>query len=468
MDCVLLIFVKLPGGSIAGGHDKSELSSMGWKMKQISINYKMSNSGLSDVCQADYTQRLEPEIARIRMGRSNYDTPYAFLHTPWDLQAQQHVLQLAEQKSALCPVALFVIGIGGSSWGSQAVLHALYGIAYNDTNPQLRVYFVDTIDSDYVHNMLSIAQSHLQLGEHVIVNIVSKSGATIEIIANMSLFIQLLEQYEKDRAYQYVVVTTGQHSSLWEYALQMKFATLVIPTMVGGRYSVFSCAGLFPLALAGIAIEQLCAGGAYMAQQCGIAGGDGNMAAYCAAVLVNQYAMGKQVHDTFLFSADFESIGQWYRQLLAESIGKRFDNDGNEVNVGMLPTVSVGPRDLHSVAQLYLAGPNNFFTTFVTVNNALDELQIPPGKNLSVDQIVGRTLSEVSQAIAYATMDAYATYDRAYLLLEVPEKSAYCIGQLLMSKMIETVYVGYLLEVNPFDQPEVELYKTKTKNLLAR
>jgi glucose-6-phosphate isomerase len=160
-------------------------------------------------------------------------------------------------------------------------------------------------------------------------------------------------------------------------------------------------------------------------------------------------------------------LGFWYRQLMGESIGKKFDRSGGLVRIGMLPTVSQGSSDLHSVGQLYLAGPKNRFTTFVTVEHNRSDLVVPHEESMTKGIIKNGTFLQCMSAIAHGTMIVYQKEELPFVHLALPEKSAWYVGQFLQMKMIEIFYLGYLLAINPFDQPQVELYKRETRKLLS-
>lgn len=192
-----------------------------------------------------------------------------------------------------------------------------------------------------------------------------------------------------------------------------------------------------------------------------------NIAAQSAIAIAESYRRGLNIHDTFLFSNDLESLGKWYRQLTGESIGKENDLVGQTVNIGITPTTSIGSTDLHSVAQLYLGGPRDKLTTFVSVAQTSD-LSLPDSKQYEplVAKIQGRRLHDIMSAIQEGTMRAYVQAERPFISLELPDLSAGSIGQFLQFKMIEMMLLGRLLNVNPFDQPAVEKYKVETRKIL--
>lgn len=414
--------------------------------------------------------RLTQEIERIKSARKEqYNTPYAFINLPEDMALRQTVRQFAEQKKMFRPTALVVIGIGGSNLGTMAVHEALFGKFYNQYNPDIKVYFADTVDTDYMWDIVLLIEQELEKGNNVIINVISKSGGTTETIANFEVFLELLQRYDPINYRNYVVVTTDEHSPLWHLAQEQQFTTLIIPQHVGGRYSVLSAVGLFPLALLDVDIDALHAGAQSimpMAMDTTIVH---NHAAISAIILADQYAHSFTIHDTFLFSVDLESLGKWYRQLMGESIGKEYTRDHEQKFIGMTPTVSIGTTDLHSVGQLYLGGPYDKFTTFVCVAQNKSDVVLPrmPEYEKLVAKIQGKSLLSLMDAIIQGVQRAYYKHKRPYVSIVLPEKNAYCIGQFLQFKMMEIVYLATLLEVNPFDQPQVELYKKETKEILA-
>jgi glucose-6-phosphate isomerase len=325
---------------------------------------------------------------------------------------------------------------------------------------------VDTLDSWYCTQVYKICESVLQAGETIMITVISKSGTTTETIANAQLFVGLLAEY--DTSYQeYVVVITDEGSPLWHVAQKEGISCLDVPKLVGGRYSVFSAVGLFPLGMIGLDLVALRDGAQSMKELCSDFSIMNNPAAMSAAILYEQYRAGYVIHDTFLFSRSLHGLAGWYRQLVAESLGKSDDRQGKRVNVGITPTVSVGPEDLHSVAQLYLGGPYNRITTFlsvpqedaltITIDNPFDTL---------VPMIRGKSFVEIIDAIERGTHQAYEHDMRPFMRIELPELSAYTIGQFMQLKMIETMYLGFLFDIDPFDQPQVELYKKETREIL--
>ena len=438
-------------------------------MNDIIFSYRES-CGIAerDLLALASSKNVEAErvnLADLFQKKISYQTPYASLEVPFDESIQQRVLEVATQKKKLAPTILVVVGIGGSSLGAKAVYQALFGrlrtaIHGNDFPP---LYFAETVDADRMFTILSVLEQELALGNNVLINVVTKSGTTTETVANFQVILALLKKYRPDDYAELVVVTTDKNSPLWCLAQHEKFTCLEIPTMVGGRYSVFSPVGLFPLAMVGVAIEKLCAGARSMVTRCLDTDMQNNPAMMSALIQYYHYQRGVTINDLFLFSVDLEALGKWYRQLMAESIGKEFDKQGKQVLMGITPTISLGSIDLHSVAQLYLGGPRDKCTTFVTVEKNAHTITVPEG----VAALGGRTFFEIMRALSEGTQEAYRKNARPFCSVALPVKNEFYLGQFLQFKMIEIMYLGFLCNVDPFDQPNVELYKREAQRLLT-
>jgi len=435
----------------------------------IKFNYEQTSLITKDELAVVGTT-LRSEVERVARARTRgYDTDYASVNLLEDAHMLQIVKATVQEKRKLQPSMLVVIGIGGSHLGTAAMHEALYGKLYNEQNPELKVYFADSVDTDYIYDIVLLVEQEIEKGHNVIINVVSKSGTTTETIANFEIFLSLLQRYRGIDYCNYVIVTTDEDSLLWDLAEKKKFSRLSVPKKVGGRYSVFSSVSLFPLAMLGVDINQLIAGARAMIAASIHTDIFTNNAALSAAILYLHYQKNITIHDTFLFSEDLENVGKWYRQLMGESIGKEFDRRGRQVFVGITPTVSIGSSDLHSVVQLYLGGPYDKFTSFISVQKSKSDITVPVLDEFKqlVAQIQGKQLSFIMDAILRGAYAAYQKNKRPFVIIELPEKSAYYLGQLLQFKMIEIIYLGYLLGINPFDQPQVELYKKETRKILA-
>jgi glucose-6-phosphate isomerase len=398
----------------------------------------------------------------------DYSSPYSFIKLPHDQKMQIQVATRADQKKQLHIKAMVIVGIGGSNLGARAVWQFLLGSF--DQLTEMPVYYADTVDTDYIGSILHICQQILENNQNILVVIVSKSGHTVETVANGQLFVDLLFAYKKNDFHHYIVAITDHASSLWQWAQDHRCDVLEIPKVVGGRYSIMSAAGLFPLAMSGINITELCQGAVDITPQL-VNNSLENISAVRAAIIFILLKRGYTIHDLFVFGVDLEGIGKWYRQLMGESLAKEYDITDAQVWTGITPTVSVGTIDLHSVGQLYLGGPYDKVTTFLTVQHQRNKNNVAKISNnqefsLLVEHISGHTLPDVMNAIVQGTMKAYGKNNRPFLHINLPKTNAYTIGQFMQMSMIEMVYLAHLMNVNAFDQPQVEFYKQETRTFL--
>lgn len=431
-------------------------------MKQLSLS--IENAHISDSELKKLYDLVSPAITQIQkvVTQGGYAAPESSLNLPFDQGCLKKVAHLATQKKRLGVSGMIVVGIGGSNLGTMAVYQALYG---NVGNPDFPLWWADTVDTDQIALLLKMVESRFQKGEKLLLSLISKSGTTTETIANGACFLEIFKKYFPTDCHKYVVVITDKDSALWKLAGQERFDCLDIPATVGGRYSVMSAVGLFPLACTGVDIASLHKGASDMVMESLDAQSD---ACRSALVIAHYYARGYFINDLFIFDAALESFGKWYRQLMGESIGKEKNLHGKTVHIGITPTVSMGSTDLHSVGQLYLGGPFDKLTTFVTVHDPVHAIKVPKNSlsNL-VAHIESKSLQQIMNAIVQGTQAAYAEHKRPFMSITLEQKNAYYMGQLLQLKMIEMMYLGALLEVNPFNQPNVELYKIQTRKILA-
>lgn len=432
------------------------------------LRFQFEGSLISPEQRQKLNPELITEIKKIQEAtEKRYDDDRASINLPNDKTTLHNVLKLVNEKNKLDPRYIVVVGIGGSNLGTIAVFDAVLGKKHNFKSKTKKILFADTVDSDLMNDIIEIIEPMLKKAENIILNVVSKSGSTTETIANFEVLLNQLAKYTDDPS-ESVVITTDCDSKLWHFAKSNQYSILEIPKKVGGRYSVFSPVGLFPLAMIGVDITALLEGARRMRYRCLNGDPEENPAVIAAAISYLHFKDNKNIHDLFLFSDDFESIGKWYRQLLAESIGKEHDLSNKQVYTGITPTYSIGSTDLHSVAQLYLGGPFDKFTTFVTVQSNKHALNIPNFDEFDqlVHGIQDKPMQDIMDAIYKGVTTAFRKNKRPFMEIALPDKTEISIGQFLQFSMMETMILGGLLHVNPFDQPNVEAYKKETRKLL--
>jgi glucose-6-phosphate isomerase len=430
---------------------------------------ELDTSGTDFEAEEEIREEILEELEKLRRAReTGYSDPRGCVNLPFDEEILEEVRELVEEKRELNPEYIVVAGIGGSNLGTVAIQEAVLGKLYNQKTSDTKILFAETTDSDHISDIIDIIGPELEKGNDVLMNGVSKSGGTTETIANFQVLVDLLKKHRDDYE-KFVTVTTGEGSPLDEVAREEDFSRLHIPENVVGRYSVFSPVGLFPLGVVGVDIEELLEG-ARRGVERGLGENPGeNPAARGAMEIFSAYQNGVDIHDTFLYGKDLESIGKWQRQLMAESLGKEKNLEDVKVNQGITPLVSVGSTDLHSMMQLYMGGPNDKLHNVIFPEKNHKNVEVPEleGFEHLVDNIQGRDLKEIMHAIFEGVNETFEDEEKPYTVTKIPDKSGESIGELLQVKMIETIIFGKLMNVNPFDQPSVEKYKDKTRKNLS-
>lgn len=367
---------------------------------------------------------------------------------------------------------VLVLGIGGSALGTRALLGALRPPAWNELDDEAREFFPRLTLLDNV-DPTSVAAALRRIDpRRVLVNVISKSGGTAETLAQYLVVRRWLDDALGGAASRHLVFTTDPaKGALRELAAREAVATLDVPPDVGGRFSVLSPVGLLPAALVGIDVQALVSGAARALAR---AEGDDllrNPAALFAALHWAADAQaGARVHVLMPYSDRLRDVGEWFRQLWAESLGKRVDREGRVVHAGPTPVASVGATDQHSQVQLFMEGPFDKVVTFLTVASPGEDVLVPKADGLpeEVACLGGVTLGGLLQAEYAATAAALSSVGRMNCTLELPDLAPATIGELLMFFQLATGYAGCWYGVNPFDQPGVELGKRLTFGALGR
>jgi glucose-6-phosphate isomerase len=299
-------------------------------------------------------------------------------------------------------------------------------------------------------------------------NVISKSGTTAECLANYFIFRKAVEQKvgAKKASQHFVITTDAQKGYLRELATRESMDSFSIPGNVGGRFSVLTPVGLVSAALTGVDIEQLLAGASSMSKRCQNGSLKDDPAALYAAVQYLYYQKGVKLSVLMPYSQNLWGVADWYRQLWAESLGKKLDRSGKIVHQGPTPIKALGVTDQHSQAQLYMEGPFDKIISILSVNDFGRKMPIP-----SVDKahyLSGHTLNELLKAEEQGTRSALTKAQRPNLTITVSEVSPYTLGEIFFFFEMAVAYVGELLNLNAFDQPGVELAKVYTYALMGR
>ncbi|MBW6491245.1 MAG: glucose-6-phosphate isomerase [Lentimicrobium sp.] len=354
-----------------------------------------------------------------------------------------------------------VIGIGGSYLGARAVIEALQHnfsglLNKNERKSPFVVYAGNNISEDYLSDLLDILDKY-----DYVLTVVSKSGTTTEpAIAFRILRRHLEKKYGKDEARKRIIaITDKSKGALKGLAHNEGYKTYVVPDDVGGRYSVLTPVGLLPVAVAGFDIRKFIEGAKAMKQLVTTAKTiDENPAFMYAAARNALYTSGKPIEIMVNYQPSLVYITEWWKQLYGESEGK--------LNRGIFPAGVSFTTDLHSMGQYIQEGLRVIFETVLRVEKPRRELSVPSETDDSdgLNFVAGKRIFEVNQKAELGTLLAHVDGQVPNIIISIPEVNENNLGELLYFYEFACALSGYLLEVNPFDQPGVEAYK---KNMFA-
>jgi glucose-6-phosphate isomerase len=371
---------------------------------------------------------------------------------------------------------VLVLGIGGSALGTKALLTALRRPAWNEWDDEGREFYPRLTVLENVDPTTIAAALRRIDPRRVLVNVISKSGGTAETMAQYLVVRAWLEEALGDAAFRHLVFTTDpSRGALREIAARDGIATLDVPPDVGGRFSVLSPVGLLPAALAGIDIAALIAGARRAIERAESDDLLRNPAAlYAALHWAADTDLGARIHVLMPYTDRLREFAEWYRQLWAESLGKRVNREGQTVHVGPTPLAAVGATDQHSQVQLFMEGPFDKIITFVRVERFGEDVPIPtpdpssPPLPPDLAYLPGHSLGELLNAEYEATSAALAEMGRMSCTLHVPELTPETVGEAIMFYQLATGYAGVWYGIDPFDQPGVELGKRLTYAAMGR
>lgn len=374
----------------------------------------------------------------------------------YDKNEFERIKQAAKKIQNSCDVFV-VIGIGGSYLGARSAIEFIKSNNYNllcKNTPQ--IFFVgNSISPSALSEVLLLCE-----GKDVCVNVISKSGTTTEPAVAFRIFRKLLEEkYGKENSKQRIFVTTDkQKGTLKEFSDDIGYETFVIPDNVGGRYSVLTACGLLPIAVSGCNIDEIMLGAKKAfceLSECDVE----NNSAYKYALLRNVlYNQGKGIEVMACYEPSYQYMAEWWKQLFGESEGK----DGK----GLFPASVIYSTDLHSLGQYIQQGRRNVFETVVNIKEQNNSVIIPDD-SANIDNInflSGQQLDTVNKKAYLATLIAHSDGNVPNIVLEVDSRKEYDYGYLVYFFELACAVSGYILGVNPFDQPGVEEYK---KNMFA-
>jgi len=416
-------------------------------------------------------QELEPRASRLHeelmQRRAAGGLP--FYDLPFQTELTEQTLRLAERLAGRFS-DLVVLGIGGSALGTLALFRALKPLHHNLLSAEQRqgrprLFVLDNVDPCGVSETLELLDP-----EATAFCVISKSGTTVETSCQFLLAHQWLAGKVGERWREhFVLITDPEKGNLRPLIARDGFSSLPIPDGVGGRFSVFTPVGLLPLATVGVDIRGLLAGAADMAERATRPGLLNNPAYLNAALQYLAYRKGLTISVMMPYSDRLRDVADWYRQLWAESLGKKRSLDGSLVNVGPTPVKALGTTDQHSQVQLYMEGPFDKTLTFLALDQFDRDLVMAPLPGApELDYLDGHSLAELIAAEQQATAVALTKNGRSNCTLALPDASAGSLGALLYLFEVQTVFAGGLFGIDPLDQPGVEEGKQLTYGLMGR
>ena len=404
---------------------------------------------------------LEKARAMLEAGNGPGGDFTGWVHLPRDYDKEEFArVQTAAERIRRDSEALVVIGIGGSYLGARAVVEVLNSPNFNLTRKGgPAIYFAGCgLSSDGITEVIDQVKD-----KEFSVNVISKSGTTTEPAVAFRIFKALLEEkYGKEGARKRIYATTDvKRGALKGLADAEGYEEFVVPDAVGGRYSVLTAVGLLPIACAGIDITALMGGAAAAMEELAKPGTD-NPAWQYAAARHGLYCAGKKVELLACYEPSFRFFAEWWKQLYGESEGK----DGK----GLFPASVEFTADLHSMGQYIQQGERVMFETVVRFAKSQREIEIPndPDNVDGLNFLAGKSLSFVAEKAFQGVVLAHVDGGVPNVILTVEQRDARTLGALIYFFEYACGLSGYLLEVNPFDQPGVEAYKNNMYALLGK
>ncbi len=331
----------------------------------------------------------------------------------------------------------------------------------------MRMFFADNIDPDYLNGIFDVCKP-----DRTVFNIITKSGSTAETMGTFLLVKNILEKNIGESWRDHIVITTDAvKGDLRKIADDEKITSFEVPDSVGGRFSVLTPVGLLPAACAGIDIKELLEGALAMDRRLRTSDVmDNPVYLFSIYQYLLDIKLGKSISVMMPYSSGLYGLADWYRQLWAESLGKKLDLNGNVVNVGPTPVKALGVTDQHSQVQLYVEGPFDKVFTILAVDSFKNELTMKStysGTN-ALDYLDGRTMAELIKAERLGTIHALTENNRPNMTIMFPDISPYTVGQFMYALEVTIIFSGGLYNINPLDQPGVEAGKIAAFALMGR
>ena len=428
-------------------------------MSKITVNYSKTGVQAHEVAYFKEYIETAHKMLHDKTGAGNDFLGWIDLPVNYDKDEFTRIKEAAKKIQKDSDV-LIVIGIGGSYLGARACIDALNHTFYNALSKEQRktpeIYYVgNNISGTYLKDLLDVCE-----GKDVSVNVISKSGTTTEPAIAFRVIKKYMEdKYGKEAAKERIFATTDQsRGALLTLAKAEGYETFVIPDDVGGRFSVLTPVGLLPIAAAGIDIDELMKGAADAREEFSSPNLEDNACYQYAAVRNALLRKGKTAEIIVNYEPCLQYFGEWWKQLYGESEGKD--------QKGLYPSSVNFSTDLHSLGQYIQDGQRMLFETVINVENARKDITLEEeATDLDgLNYLAGKTMDFVNKKAYEGTILAHVDGGVPNMVVNLPAIDAYHMGQLIYFFEKACGISGYLLGVNPFDQPGVEEYK---KNMFA-
>ena len=413
------------------------------------------NESLIQIEWGEYSKSVAA-IHRHLEGENNEMT--GWLNSPLEdnVEMVESIQRIASEIKMMADV-LVVIGVGGSFLGAKAIQNALTPYFSDYSNGIEVVYVGQNLSGAYIRQLLDSLER-----KEVYVNVISKSGTTMEPALAFRVFRQYMEKRYGNDAHNRIIVTTDAEKGLLKKIAQNSgYRQFTIPANIGGRYSVLTPVGLLPVAVAGVDIEQLLSGAKKAATLLKEENLEQNEAYRYAVIRHALYKNGYQIELLASFEPGLAKFHEWWKQLFGESEGKD--------KKGLFPAAVSYTTDLHSMGQFIQEGSPIVFETFLHFKEISDDYQVPFDirNEDCLNYISNRSFNEINEISKQGTAMAHADGGNPIIQLELERLDAYHLGYLIYFFMKACAMSAYLLQVNPFDQPGVEAYKSKIMKLIG-
>jgi glucose-6-phosphate isomerase len=428
----------------------------------VKLNEKYLNGfvNTSEIEKISHLTKAAYSLVKNKNGAGSDFLGWVDLPVNYDKEEFARIKTAANRIQKMCDVFV-VIGIGGSYLGARAAIEFSTSPLYNNMKKETPdIYFAgNTISPSALSDILKICE-----GRDVCINVISKSGTTTEPAVTFRIFRELLEKkYGEEGARERIFVTTDRaRGKLKEFSTEKGYETFVVPDDIGGRYSVLTAVGLLPIAVAGISIDDMMKGAADSREKYNNDNVEENDCLRYASIRNILYNKGKKIEILAAYEPAVQMFSEWWKQLYGESEGKD--------NKSLYPSSVIFSTDLHSLGQYIQEGLRTMFETVLDFKNANDKVVIPddPANIDGLNFLSSKELHDVNRMAMTGTLFAHNDGGVPNIVIEVENRSAYTFGYLVYFFEMACAVSGYMLGVNPFDQPGVEAYKKNMYALLGK